>query len=52
MAPSDDNSIVSQRRAVQRDRSHKILLVQEIQAADRMKYSRLHSERRAGDMNA
>jgi hypothetical protein len=37
---------------VQTNSSHKMLLVQEIQAADCMKYSWLHSERRAGDMSA
>jgi hypothetical protein len=52
MAPSDFNLIASQRRAAQRNSSHKMLLVQEIRAADCMKYSCLHSRRSTGDMDA
>jgi hypothetical protein len=44
MAPSDFNLIASQRRAAQRNSSHKMLLVQEIRAADCMKYSCLQSK--------
>ena len=51
-APSDYNSIASQRRAAPRNRSHKMFLVQEIQAADCMKYFCLHPGRKVGEMNA
>ncbi len=52
MALPDDNSIASKRAAVQRNRSHKMLLIQEIQAPDCQKYFCLHSRRKAGEINA